>query len=64
MAHAELRRRRAKAGEQSEREKENGAGELPHLDAKIRGCDVVEKAKRGGGAARSSELRRSNGGAS
>ena len=56
MAHAELRRRRAKAGEQSERERENGAGELPHLDAKLRGCDVVEKVKRGGCATRGSEL--------
>ena len=61
---AERRRRRAKAVEKSEKEKVNGAGELPHLDAKLRGCDVIEKAKRGGGAAQSSELRRSNGGAS
>jgi len=53
---AERRRQRAKASEQSEREKKNGAGELPHLDAKLRGCDVVEKAKRGGGATRGSEL--------
>ena len=49
---AERRRRRAKASEQSEREKKNEAGELPHLDAKLRGCDVVEKAKRNGNAAK------------
>ena len=55
-AHAELRHRRAKAGEQSEREKENRAGELPHLDAKLRRGEKVDGRQRNGDVTWSSKL--------
>jgi len=41
---------------QSEKEKEKGAGELPHLDAKLRGGEIVDGEQWNGGAAWSSKL--------
>ena len=41
---------------QSEKEKEKGAGELPHLYVKLRGGEIVDGEQWNGGAAWSSKL--------
>jgi hypothetical protein len=49
---AERWRRRAKAGEAEREGEENGAGELPHLDAKLRGGEKVDGKQWNGGDAK------------